>query len=319
MRAIKIQHLATLTILLCSQLPHYAAAELRDLNNSLIKNVKHLSVIALWPEGSPGINTKIPEKIEPRGKRYYHIHNPNITLYKPTKANGVALILCAGGSYNYIASGVEGVPTAEKLNQAGITVFILKYRLPPDFRHPVPLSDALRAIQLVRHHAQDFKVDPNKIGIMGFSAGGHLASAAGTLFSKYSFGSDEVSKRSPRADFMALIYPVITTQKDLGHKSAHSLLPDDADNQFLTLLSNELNVSKETPATFLVHAEDDSAVTHQNSLLMHKALNKISVPSTLKLYKKGGHGFGIGRQGTDSQRWSEDFLLWLDKMKLLPQ
>ncbi|MEJ2629463.1 MAG: alpha/beta hydrolase, partial [bacterium] len=197
--------------------PLWAAAQLRGLDGSVLDKIETGSVIALWLRGTPGVNPDIPEKVKPCGKRFFNIHNPNITVYKPGNSNGVAVVLCAGGGYAYIATGVEGVPTAEKLNQAGITVFVLKYRLPPtpgvNFQHPVPLSDALRALQLVRYYAPEFNINSDKIGIMGFSAGGHLASLAGTMFSEYTFGNDLISKVNSRPDFICLVYSAIATKE----------------------------------------------------------------------------------------------------------
>ncbi len=281
------------------------------------EEMAHLTVIPLWPEGTPGINPDIPEEIEPRGDRYLNIHNPTLTYYKPEVPNGVAVVLCAGGGYRYVASGVEGVPTAEKLNKLGITVFVLKYRLPPTFKHPVPLSDALRAIQLVRHRAAAFNVDPDKIGIMGFSAGGHLAAAAGTLFSEYSFGTDPIAEARSRPDFMCLVYPVVSSTLVPGNGSIHALLPDDQALAALARLSNELNVTPDSPPAFLVHAKDDGAVAYQHSVRMQEALQAHGVPVALRLYEEGGHGFGIGREGTDSARWSDDFVAWLQQMNVM--
>ena len=306
---------------IASLLTSCASAELRSLDGTVLDSIKHGSVITLWPKGTADVHPDIPEKSKPCGKRFFNIHNPNITVYKPRKANGVAVVLCPGGGYNYVAAGVEGVPVAEKLNTEGITVFVLKYRLPKtpgvDFKHPVPLSDALRAMQLVRHHAAEFGVSPEKIGIMGFSAGGHLASSAGTLFSKYDFGADRISKVSSRPDFMCLVYPVISTRQGIAHRCPQSLVRDKSDKQALAALSSELNVTARTPPAFLVHSKDDGGVKYQNSVVMHKALRKHGVPSEIKLYEKGGHGFGIGRKGADSTRWSEDFVAWLFQMKFI--
>lgn len=299
-----------------------AAAELYGLEGKVLTQIEQRSVIALWPNGTAGINPDIPEEFKPGGKKCFNIHHPNLTVYKPTKANGVALVVCAGGGYRFVSTGVEGGPVAERLTQSGITVFVLKYRLPTtpgtNFLHPVPLSDALRAIQLVRGNAAELGIDPHKIGIMGFSAGGHLASAAGTLCSKYSFGDDRISKNSSRPDFMCLIYPAITTKPEIGHACLKTLIAPRADPQTQALLSNELNVTRETPPTFLVHAKDDKNVKYENSVVMNEALQKQGVPSELKLYAEGGHGFGLGRKGTDSEQWTDDFVAWLHKMKFIP-
>jgi acetyl esterase/lipase len=197
----------------------------------------------------------------------------------------------------------------------------LKYRLPPtpgaNFQHPVPLSDALRALQLVRYHAAELNIDPGKIGIMGFSAGGHLASLAGTMFSEYSFGNDRISKVSSRPDFMCLVYPVIATKKGGTLSDTQLLNSDLSQKQTLESLFSELNVTTRTPPAFLVHAQDDPAVNPQNSILMYKALQTKGIPAELKLYKKGGHGFGPGRPGTDSEKWIHEFIAWLYQMNFM--
>lgn len=292
-------------------------------NKSITKVDESPQVVSIWPAGTEGIDTSKAELEKPRGDRFYNIHNPSVKIFKPESPNGTAIIICAGGGYNYIATGVEGDPSAEILTKFGITIFVLKYRLPTtpgvNFKHPLPLSDALRAIQFVRYNAVRFKVDPNKIGIMGFSAGGHLASMAGTLFNRYSFGSDEISRVSSRPDFMCLAYPVISTKKSIAHGSIFSLIDStQAEGNILKVLSSELNVTKDTPPAFLFHAKDDKSVSPQNSVLMYEALKKYGIPSELKLYSEGGHGFGIGRMGTDSVNWPKDFIAWLSKMKYIP-
>jgi len=223
-----------------------------------------------------------------------------------------------GGGYEYVASGIEGGPVAEILIKSGITVFVLKYRLPNtsgvNYKHPVPLSDAIRAVQFVRFNAAEYKIYPDKIGIMGFSAGGHLASMAATLFDKYKFGNDEISKISARPDFMCLVYPVISTEKSIMHTCIKSLT-DCTGKQNLQDFSSELNVSAETPPAFLVHAKDDKSVPFQNSVVMYEALSRLGIPAELKLYLKGGHGFGVGRPGTDSINWINDFISWLSKLR----
>lgn len=305
-------------VILC---PICANAQLRGIDGTILNRIENRSIIALWPRGTAGINSDIPEKSKPCGKRFFNIHNPNIEVFKPKNSNGVAIVLCAGGGYNYIASGVEGIPVAEKLNKSGITVFVLKYRLPntsgTNFKHPIPLSDALRALQLVRYYAVELNIDTNKIGIMGFSAGGHLASTAGTLFSKYTFGSDKISKISSRPDFMCLVYPVISTKEGTTHGCTRLLLSDTSDTRVLKCLSSELNVTKNTPPTFLVHAKDDLGVNPKNSILMYEALETNGIFAELKLYKKGGHGFGLGREGTDSEKWTDDFVTWLSRINFI--
>lgn len=284
---------------------------------------KQNPVVAIWPEGTAKVDASIPEKVEPRKfELVKNIHNPNLTVFRPAEPNGAAVVICPGGGYSVIASGLEGFPVAEMLNQSGITAFVLKYRLPTtkgaDFKHPVPLSDALRAIQWVRYHAADYKIDPKRIGIMGFSAGGHLAASAGTLYSKYQFGTDAISKVDDRPDFLSLGYPVISTKKGVAHGCVRSPLKAGASAEQASEMSAETNVTAQTPPTFLFHAKDDKGVVAANSELMHQALKDNNVPTELKLYAKGGHGFGLGRKGTDSTKWSADFIHWLTLRKVIP-
>lgn len=244
-----------------------------------------------------------------------------MTVFKPESPNGLAIIICAGGGYNYVASGVEGVPVARLLKEFGITVFVLKYRLPNtpgvNYKHPASLLDALRAIQYVRYNSADYNIDNNKIGIMGFSAGGHLASMAGTLFNKYYTGNDKISEVSPRPDFMCLVYPVISTTDSITHGGLISLV-DSADwVNTKKELSAEQNVTINTPPAFLVHAKDDKSVSISNSIVMYESLRAKDIPAELKLYSKGGHGFGPGREGTDSENWLGDFISWLIKMNYI--
>ena len=189
------------------------ASPLIDLSGNPVTEIRNETVIALWPEGTEGVKRGIPEE----GKNIIrNIHNPSLTIFKPEKPNSTAVIVMPGGGYGANGFYVEGVPTAQRLVEEGITVFILKYRIPAtegvNFKHPIPLMDAQRAIKLVRYHAETLKVNPDRIGIIGFSAGGHLASTAGTLFKKPLSTNDEIGKTSCRPDFMMLIYPLITTQ-----------------------------------------------------------------------------------------------------------
>ncbi|WP_372808797.1 alpha/beta hydrolase [Pontiella sp.] len=279
----------------------------------------HKSVVMLWPAGTEKVNPDIPETIVPKDFEVVKdVHNPSLTVFRPAKPNGTAVVICPGGGYTIIATGLAGYPIAERLNEAGITAFVLKYRLPSTkgagFKHPIPMSDALRAVQWVRFHAADFGVDPQAIGLMGFSAGGHLAATAGTLFGKYSFGNDAVSKVDSRPDFMGLVFPVITTRKGIAHGCSRSPVDPRLSKQQVPEMSCELNVTKQTPPTFLAHAKDDATVKYQNSVLMHEALLAHGVATELKLYEKGGHGFGLGREGTDSMQWPGDFVAWMKSL-----
>ena len=284
---------------------------------------KQAEVVAIWPAGTPNIDASLPEKLMPRDIEIVkNIHNPNLTIFQPPKPNGSAVVICPGGGYSVIASEPEGYAIAKMLNEYGITAFVLKYRLPTtsgvDFKHPVPLSDALRAIQWVRYHAADYQVDPGRVGILGFSAGGHLAASAGTLYSKYHFGSDAISKVSDRPDFLCLGYPVISTKKEVAHDCVVLPLKENASAKDLSEMSVDTNVTAESPPTFLFHAKDDKGVLAANSELMHQALKNHNVSTELKLYASGGHGFGLGRNGNDSKNWSADFINWLTITKVIP-
>lgn len=284
---------------------------------------EHAPVIPIWPEGTAGVDPTIPEERMPRKFEVVKkIHRPSLTVFRPEQPNGAAVIICPGGAYRIIAAGLEGYPIAERLNEVGMTAFVLKYRLPTttdvDFKHPVPLSDALRAIQLVRYRAKEFEIDPARIGIMGFSAGGHLAASAGTLYSTHHFGTDDISRASSRPDFMGLGYPVISTRQGIAHGCVRAPLKQGFSLEQEEEMSCELNVNAQTPPTFLFHARDDKGVVPQNSILMQEALEKHDVPVVLKLYDQGGHGFGLGRKGTDSSQWPDDFIHWLRERKLIP-
>lgn len=301
------ESLLILLLLLCAAMSH--AKEER-------------TIITLWPAGTAQVDPSIQEVVVPRKIQIIkNIHNPNLTVFRPQNPNGTAVIICPGGGYGVLATEHEGQQVAEKLNTAGITAFVLKYRLPTTagaaFKHPVPLSDALRAIQWVRYHADDYMLDPGRIGIMGFSAGGHLAASAGTLYAKYSFGSDAIARVSSRPDFMALCYAVISTNKAFAHGCVRHLLDPGYSPQQLAELSCELNVNAQTPPTFLMHAMDDRGVLPQNSVAMHAALQAQGVPAELKLYANGGHGFGLGNPKLDSGQWSDSFIDWVYKLEHL--
>ena len=288
--------------------------------NTISEN-KTPEVAYIWSEDTEGIDTSIAELVRPQGGRFYNIYNPSLRIFKPDSPNGVGIIICSGGSYDYVADGVEADPVACELNKSGVTVFALKYRLPStpgvNFKHPVPLLDALRAIQYVRGKAEQYKVNPDKIGIMGFSAGGHLVSMAGTLYDKYSTGNDETAQANPRPDFVCLVYPVISTSDSIMHVCITKLVDSEDQNNLPDFLSTENNVTENTPPTFLVHAKDDHAVSYLNSLVMYEALIKNGVDADYKFYEKGGHGFGPGREGEDSANWINDFKNWLVKMNYM--
>ncbi len=257
--------------------------------------------IVLWPEGAPGSIGKDPVDI------------PTLTPFLPLKekATGAAVIVCPGGGYGHLADH-EGGPVAEWLNSIGITAFVLKYRLGPRYHHPAPLQDAARAIRTIRAQAGEWKIDPDRIGILGFSAGGHLASTIATHFdSGKSDASDPIERASSRPSVAILIYPVITMRDRTHAGSKKNLLGDNPSPELIALLSNEEQVTKETPPTFLVHTMTDTAVPAENSQMFVAALRKAGVPCELHLYERGPHGFGLGRGDPILSTWPARCADWL--------
>jgi pectinesterase len=250
--------------------------------------------------------------------RISKVLTPTLTIYRPDKPNGQAVVICPGGGYTILAFDKEGTRVAEELNKWGVTAVVLKSRLPDDSlqndRSLAPLQDAQEAIRYVRRHAKDWNIDARKIGIMGFSAGGHLASTAATHFY---FKADEgnTDTTSFRPDFAILIYPVISFDSTITHKgSRNNLVGSTATEEKIRFFSNELQVNAQTPPSFLVHAGDDGAVPVDNSVRYYMACIKNKVPAELHLYPKGGHGFGLINQTTNDP-WPERLRNWLQSLK----
>jgi acetyl esterase/lipase len=249
------------------------------------------------------------------------ISKPTLSIYLPPKERrtGAAVVICPGGGYWVVAAGHEGADVAKRFNEMGVAAFVLKYRIPDEksMRNTSngPLQDAQRAIQQVREHAIEWNIDTNRIGIMGFSAGGHLAATAGTLFQKAVI--DNPMHTSLRPDFMVLVYPLITfTDTTVNPRGFNDkLLGKNASADLIREFSPELQVTPQTPPTFLVHAKDDP-LSVRNSLLFSEALKKNGVPTELYLYEKGGHGYGMYNK-TSSVRWMDLVEDWLKKMKFM--
>jgi acetyl esterase/lipase len=261
--------------------------------------------IYLWPEGAPLAEGKTEED------------RPRLTAYIVPKGTLTsAVIICPGGGYARRAEH-EGKPAALWLNGLGISAFVLDYRVAP-YKHPVPLLDAQRAIRHVRHHAQEWNIDPNRIGILGFSAGGHLASAAGTLFdSGNPHALDPIDQVSSRPDAMVLCYPVISFGNYLHQGSMNNLLGNDAPAEQRSLFSSEMRVTSETPPTFLWHTVDDAAVPVQNSLLFAAALSQHKISYDLHCYESGKHGLGMAKDHPQAHSWTQLCELWLGKRGFL--
>jgi len=240
---------------------------------------------------------------------------PSLTIYRPAKIknNATAVIICPGGGYGVLAAGHEGSDVAKALNEWGIVGFVLKYRLPDEKimnqKSIGPLQDAQRAIQIVRTNAKKWNIDPEKIGIMGFSAGGHLASTASTHYTTPVI--ENQAKTSLRPDFSVLIYPVISFTDSIGHiGSRTNLIGENPPEDKIRVYSNELQINSQTPPAFLVHAIDDDVVKVGNSVHYYEALIRNNVPAELKLYPKGGHGFGM-HNTTTSDNWMNRLKSWL--------
>jgi acetyl esterase/lipase len=266
------------------------------------------NTILLWPEGAPGALGKTDKDI------------PTLTPFLPDadKATGAAMVVCPGGGYGGLADH-EGKDYALWLKDRGITAFVLKYRLgSAGYRHPIMLGDASRALRLVRASAKEWNLDPKRIGIMGSSAGGHLAS---TLLTHFDAGkpdsADSIEQQSSRPDLGILCYPVITMGDETHAGSRNNLLGKDPSPELIKLLSNELHVTKETPPCFIFHSAEDKAVPVENSLQFAAALRRAGVPFDLHIYQKGAHGSGLGFVPYDKyvteklHPWTRDCEFWL--------
>ncbi len=270
-------------------------------------------VIDLWPEGVPDLKPDAgPEKDD--AGRYSNIHHPTLTVYAPpaSKANGTAIVYAAGGGYIRVAVGANGGEITRWLNSLGVTVFVLKYRN-AEYGHPAPLRDALRAVRTIRSRAAEWGVQPDRIGMLGGSAGGHVTASAGTLFDapegKTGAPLDAVSGRP---DFMVLVFPVITMQPPFAHAiSRRALLGDKPTEEALHHLSVDEQVTKATPPTFLVHSSEDTTVPVENSLLFYQAMRKAKAPIELHLYPKGPHGSGMDPKLGPTSEWPRHCESWL--------
>jgi acetyl esterase/lipase len=261
------------------------------------------TTISLWNNRAPIGNSKFAEE------------DATLFVYRPAKPNGTAIVICPGGGYGGLAIEPEGHGIARWLNKHGITGVVLKYRMPKG-RWTVPLSDAHRAIQTTRLNANKWGIDDSKVGVMGFSAGGHLASTCATHFAAGDPKSkDPLDRISTRPDFAILIYPVITMGKQTHGGSKRNLLGTKPDPDLVEHFSNELQVTAKTSPTFLAHALDDKPVPPANSELFFKALNKNKVQGKLILLPDGGHGLN-GYKGKSWDTWQEQSLIWLDALNL---
>jgi acetyl esterase/lipase len=271
------------------------------------------AVIPLWPEGVPGAKVGGGEE-RVVNSRVSNIHVPTLTYFPAAgdRANKAAVVVCPGGGYQIVAFSHEGIDVARRLNAMGVSAFILKYRL-LEYGHPAPLQDVLRAIRTVRSRAAEFGVAPDRIGVMGFSAGGHLAATAATMFDapegRTGAALDGVSARP---DFAALIYPVITLKDPFAHAgSRRNLIGQAPAAGQIDRLSPELQVTKNTPPAFLVHTAEDKAVPLENSVLLYQAIRAAGGSAEMHLYEKGPHGFGLGQKLGPASDWPARLETWM--------
>lgn len=265
-------------------------------------------VITIWPEGKIPLQQELdkPEYWERWGM--FNVTKPTLTIYpaSPDKADGTAMLILPGGGYSCVCMNHEGHKVGQWLSQHGISAFVLKYRCKP-FKHPVPLLDAQRALRLIRHDAAKYHINPNRIGVMGFSAGGHLAATLSTIGTQtFNPPIDEIDKLSARLNYSVLVYPVITLTQDFAYRGAiTNLLKSASDTQTATLLSPELQVTDNTPPAILVHGDQDKGVIVKNSELYRDALLARKIPAKLILVEGAGHGFGL------RDAWANECLTWI--------
>ena len=297
------------------------------LSLSFFFNTLHLVAqnytLPLWENNIP--NSKVSDDKETTDysgglEIIKNVQNPNIAVFLPSKNNatGEAVVICPGGGYWVLAYDWEGTDIAKALNAKGIAAIVLKYRLPNSnsniVPHKTPLLDAKRAMKLTRHNAEAWNISIDKVGIMGFSAGGHLAS---TLSVHYDNGnakdSDPIERFSSRPDFSILMYPVITFNEKYTHKgSVHALLGDNPSEELINYYSNELHVTENTPPTFLAHSSDDDVVAVKNSLLYYEALQENGVSTEIHIYPYGGHGFSLAINKGHLSNWIDSCTDWIE-------
>jgi acetyl esterase/lipase len=262
----------------------------------------------LWPNGAPG------------AQGTEDVDKPTLTPYvvPAGRGTGTAVVVCPGGGYVGLAMDKEGDQIARFLNSLGVTSFVLKYRLGPKYHHPIELGDAQRAIRTVRARAAEYRVLPDRIGIMGFSAGGHLAATAGTHFDAVNANAgDPIDRVSSRPDFLILCYPVISFLNYVHQGSKRNLLGENPDPKLVESLSNELQVTPQTPPTFLFHTNADTGVPAENSALFYLALRKAGVPAEIHIYERGPHGVGLAQTDEALSTWPSRLADWLRGRGLL--
>jgi len=277
--------------------------------------------INLWEESVPNsIYTADYQEVYNKNKdQLSKVTNPTLTVFEPENPNGTSVIICPGGGYQFLAINKEGYKTAKWFNSMGITAFVLKYRLPSgeimENKSVGPLQDAQEAVRYIRRHAEKWNLDSNKIGILGYSAGGHLAASLSTKYDEVVY--ELTDNTSAKPNFSMLIYPVISMKDEITHQgSRNRLLWENPSDELIQQFSTENLINADTPPTFLVHALDDKAVLVENSINYFLELRTYQVISEMHLYQNGGHGFGLGKDGT-SQFWTSHCEKWLKENQFI--
>ena len=285
------------------------------------------NVIKLWPDGIPGVKQSdswIERSTMTDGQpsRFERVTDPALTvlLPAPEKATGAAVLICPGGGYAALAFGHEGYAIAKWLNDNGIAGIILKYRLPSDLimtdKSIGPLQDAQEAMRTIRRNAAKWNINQHKIGVIGFSAGGHLASTLSTHYSEKIYESKDTT--SARPDFSLLIYPVITFDASFTHAgSRRNLIGDNPPEETIRRFSNELQINEKTPPAFLVHSGDDRTVPVRNSIVYYQGVQKYNIPSELHIFQKGGHGYGLSPNNGTQSAWPGLCISWLKSIGII--
>jgi acetyl esterase/lipase len=301
LRRLVLPSLCLLAVPVCAQTPVASPTPRSYSSNPVDTAHGDRETIVLWPGGAPGaLGTSAADA-------------PKLTVYRAAAASGTAVVVCPGGGYRNLASDHEGKQVAEWLNTLGVTAFVLQYRVGPRYRHPAPLLDGQRALRLVRAQAGAYGVDPARVGVLGFSAGGHLASTLATHEGAGDVAApDPIDRLSARPDFAVLAYPVITMAGAFAHRGSRDhLIGDPADPKLADELSSERRVTSRTPPTFLFHTADDATVPVQNSLAFYEALLAAKVPAELHVFPHGHHGVGLAQSDPVLSRWPELCAVWL--------
>jgi acetyl esterase/lipase len=296
--------------------------------NALIININAQTLtLKLWPDGIPGSKTdpSYVEKItvtDGRITRCEKVVTPDLTVFLPApeKATGAAVLICPGGGYGVLAFDHEGNAIAKWLNDNGLAGIILKYRLPSDQimidKSIGPLQDAQEAMRVIRRNAAGWKIDPKKVGVIGFSAGGHLASTISTHYAEKVY--DVKDNISARPDFSLLIYPVVSMDTTITHRGTrNNLIGINPTEKNVLRFSNEKQITSDTPPAFLVHSSDDNAVPVMNSIGYYRGLQKNKIPTELHIFQKGGHGYGLSPKGGTESSWPGLCIKWLEAMGLI--